>query len=319
MAQDSTLYAGSVSKSVIYEIMQGVGLQWSDHVKTEVLVDGKPRQLTKAKHNGNPLTENVKNPRDANFPGTPDYSIDGRQLSVAELMAPDLLDVAEWKTTFPEFQPSGLEIDLKANPKIQKVVFDLLMEATKTQLNLNHSAGDSAGVDPDPDRFYDGFTTLILADADATQVGTPAVLTSANILSYIFQLRNAIPPRLRSRANLKMFCSYADSDLFDEAARATNTAQVTVTADGVRSITQQSGSSIPLIPIADIPKNFVFATVADKTDASNLVQGVWMQRDVDALKMYRTEIADQIWKLLLRVSTGVQYKTGEDIFYLNNV
>lgn len=318
MAQDSTLYAGSVSKAAIYEISQGAGFEWAGHIKTELLVDAKPRQLTKAEHDGNPLRPNVKNPRSADFTAAADYSIDGRQLSVAELMAPGVFDVQEWKTTFPEFQPSGLDIDLKANPKIQKVVFDLLLEAVKTQINLNHSAGDTVGGTSNVDDLYDGFSTLILADADATQVGTPAVLTDANIIAYMFDLRDALPPRLRRRKNLKVFCSYADADLFDRAARATNDAQVIVTAQGVRSITQASGSSISVIPIEGIPKDFVFATVADASDNSNLVQGVWMDRDSETLKMYRSEPADQIWNLLLRLSTGVQYKSGKDIFYLNN-
>jgi hypothetical protein len=318
--QDSTLYAGSVSKAAIYEITQGEGFTWGDFVKTEILVDRKPRQLTKAKHNGNPITENVKNPRQAEFTAdSAGYSIDGRQLSVAELMVPEEIDVLEWKDTFPDFQPSGLNIDLKANPKIAKTVMDLVMEATKTQMNTLHSAGDTGAGAANPLRFYDGFETLILADADATQVGTPAVLTSANIIAYMFDLRDAIPPRLRRNKGLKIFCSYADADLFDRAARATNDAQVVVTADGVRSITQASGSSIPVIPVEGISKDFVFATIADKTDNSNLVQGVWVDRDSDTLKMYRSEEADQIWKILLRMDLGVQHKTGDNIFYLNAV
>lgn len=319
-AQGSTLYGGSVSKALIYEIASGLGLVWSKHLKTEVNVDAKPRQLTRAEHAGNPIMENVANPRrPADFPAGDTVTIDGRQLSVAPLMVPDDYTTTDWLDTFPRFQPKGLAIDLQQNPEIQKVIFDLILNATQTQINELHSSGDDALIDPNPLRFYDGFEKLILADVDATQVGVPAVLTKANILDYFFELRNAIDPRLRNKPNLKFFCSYADADLYDVAARETQTATVVTDMRGAKTITQANGSIINVVPIEGISKNFVFATVADNSDASNLVQGVWMGKDSDTLKLYREVEADQTWNILMRFYCGVNYKTGKDIWYLNNV
>lgn len=308
MSQDSTLYGGSVSTAAIYQITQGDGFEWGDYIHTEVNIDGKPRQLTKAKHNGDPLVANVKNPRDSDFTANAKgYSIDGRQLSVTDFMALETLDVAEWKTTFPRFQPSGKSVDLNANPEIKKVVFDLLMEAVQTQMNQAHSGGSA---------LYSGFEDLILADSDCTEVLTGADLTTDNIIDRVFALRNAVPPRLRKRKDLTIFCSYAAADLFDEAARETNTAAVTVLANGVRSITKTKGGSVQLVPMEGLSDDFMFITVASKKKDSNLKQGFWVEADKDAIKFYRTEEADQIWKLILRVSLGVQYVTGEDIFFL---
>lgn len=317
--QGSTLYSGSVTKDMIYQITQGVGFEWGDHVKTEVLVDRKPRQLTKAKHDGNPITENELMPRDADFVGLPTTTIDGRQLSVAELMVKDTITPLEWKETFPNYQPSGLNIDLKANPQIAKTITDMMMDAAKNQMNELHASGDSSLISPDPMRFYDGFETLILADADATQVGTPAVLTEGNIIDYFFELRNAIDPRIRKNKDLKIFCSYADADLYDIAARKTQDSSVIVTLGGQRQIVQTNGSVINIIPVEGISKDFVFATVANRTPKSNLKQGVWMERDSETLKVYKSEEADQVWKIVMRFDMGVQFVTGDDIWYLNNV
>lgn len=320
VAQGSTLYGGNVSSALIYEIANGLGLVWAEHIKTEVNVDGKPRQLRRAEHAGNPITENVANPRRAaDFPVGDTVTIDGRELNVSPFMVPDEYTVTDWLDDFPRFQPTGLSIDLKLNPEIQKVIFNLVLNATHTQINEVHSAGDDALIAPNPLRLYDGFKKLILADVDATQVGTPAVLDSSNILSYTFQLRNAVDPRLRNKKNLKIFGSYADSDLYDEAARGTQTATIITDHRGAKTITQANGSIINFVPIEGIAKNFMFVTVADKTDASNLVQGVWTAKDSETLKLYREVEADQTWNIIMRFFCGVNYKTGKDIWYLNNI
>ena len=313
VTQGSTLYAGSVSQAAIYRIMAGVGFQWGPHSRTEILVDGKPRQLTKGEDAGTALQANIKNPTSSDYDSSSFQTIiDGRQLSVVELAALKNFDVQDWKNTFPEYQPSGLNVDLQANPKIQEVVFDLSMNKIHTEVNAKNSSGTAGS------GSYDGYETLILADADTTQVGTPAVLSASNIINYMFDLRDAVDPRLRASQNLKIFCSYADADLFDRASRATQDANVISTLDGVRSITQADGGSIPIIPIQGISKDFVFITVAGQGDDSNLVQGVWMENDIETLKMYRFAEGDQTWRILFRASLGVQFVTGKDIWYLNN-
>lgn len=319
VVQGSTLYAGGVSKEVIYRIKNGIGFQWGSHMRTELLMDKKPRQLTKGFASERPLQANIKNPRDSDFTAsTTTATFNGRQLSVTDLMTIMPYDVEQFKDTFPEYQPKGLNIDLVSNPEIQAAIFDLIMNSVHNHINELHSVGDT-GSGTAALAYYNGLVTLILADADATQVGTPAVLSSANIIDSIFGLRDAIPPRLRSNPNLKIFCSYADGDLFDRAARDTQDAEVITGMQGVKSITQANGSNIPVIPIEGIPKNFVFATIASQSADSNLVQGVWVDKDMDTLRMYKSEEIDQIYKIALRISVGVQHATGDDIFYLNNV
>lgn len=315
VVQGSTLYGGSVSAAAIYEIDQGLGLVWADHLKTEINVDGKPRQLTRAAHGGNPIQANIENPTVGDFAGTPTVTIDGRQLSVSELMVLDSFPVKDFKETFPEYQPTGLNIDLKANPKIQKVVMNRIMEATKTQLNELHSSGDSALAAPSPLRWYDGFIKKFLADADATQVGVAEALTAANILDKVYALRNAVPPRLRTKPGLKIFMSWADFDLYDVARRKDQDTNPSTDVVGQQKLEQSNGSKINVVPMLGIPKDVMFATVADKSDSSNLVQGVWVEKDVDALKMYKITEADQTWRIILRFDVGVEYKTGKDIFY----
>ena len=316
--QSSTLYAGSVSESAIYQVTKGEGFQWGDYVQTEVVVDGKPRQLTRAIHAANPLVANIENPVVADFATTPAITFDGRELVASELAYKNTYKPRQWKDTFPTFQPSGTSIDLQMNPKITSVIFDLAMNAIKQQMNELHAIGDLA-LSPDPMEWYDGFTTLILADSDPTQVGTPAVLTSANILAKVKELIQAVPARLRSKSNLFTFCSVADYDLYMEARATTQTYSPQTDVESNNKLIQSYGSKIKLIPIDGMPKDFIFTTLAGRDDSSNLVQGVWLEKDSDILKVFRFTEVDQSWRILMRMSMGVQYKSGLDIFYINNV
>lgn len=319
IVQGSTLYGGSVSKAAIYEIDKGLGFVWKDLLKTEINVDGKPRQLTRASHAGNPITENIANPVLGDFSGAPTVTIDGRNLTVSPLMVLDTFPMLQFKETFPDYQPTGLNIDLKANPQIQAVVFSRIMEAAQTQINEIHTLGDTALVSPSPYRFYDGFIKQIAADVDATEVGVGTALTSANILARVYELRNAIPPRLRTKSNLKIFMSWEDFDLYDVARRSTQTSLAETDVVGADYIQQSNGSKMNIVPMLGIPKDYMFATLSDKTDSSNLVQGFWVEKDLDAIQMYKITPADQDYKIVLRFDIGVSYKTGEDIFYVTPV
>jgi len=317
--QGSTSYAGSVSNEAIYEILAGEGFTWKGHLRTELMVDGKPRQLTRSKHAGNPIAANVRNPRrPADFPAGSTVTIDGRQLSVTELMVTDTIDAGEWKSTYPRFQPKGRNIDLSANPEILRTVLDQIKNAAHTQLNLLHSVGDVGSLSPEL-VFYDGFITKILADADATQVGAVAAITLANAVTQVYALRNAIPPRLRNRKDLKIFCSYADWDLIDQAVRDTQDAVTVFKEGGTLFVNSANGKQIPIVAIEGIQKDFMFVTVAGKAKDSNLVQGFWMNGEEDAVKVYREQEADQDWNIIMRFDVGVEYYTGDDIFYTNNV
>lgn len=312
VTQGSTLYAGSVSNQAIYKIKKGEGFTWGQHVRTEINVDAKPRQLTKGIHSANPLVANVKNPSSTNFnASTSTTTIDGRQLSVAEMILLENFDIAAWKGTFIQYQPNGLSVDLQASPEINQAVRDLVFDACHNQINALHSAGDTGNGD-----LYDGFVTKILADADATQVGTPAVLTDVNIIAQIRALKNAIPSRLYNTP-LAMFISHADANLFADATADTQTSQVVTTIDGQLYMILVNGRRVPIIPVDGIPASFVFVTPAGTGADSNLVQGFWMEDDKDTLLLYKENPADQIHRLVFRICTGVEFVTGEDIFYLN--
>ena len=309
VTQGATLYAGSVSDAAIYKIKKGEGFNWGSHVRTEINVDAKPKQLTKGIHTADPLGVNVKNPTGTNFDASTSVTtINGRQLSVAELILMENFDVNDWKGTFVKYQPNGLSVDLVASPEINKAVRDLVFDAAHNQINTEHSSGST---------LYDGFETLILAGA-ATQVGTPAAFTPANIVDFVYELKNAIPSRLYN-APLEIICSHAAANLFNDAVSETQTSTIITKVDGQLFINLTNGRQMPIVPMDGISTDFMFVSPAGTGSDSNLVQGFWMEKDKDTLLLYKENPADQIHRLVFRICTGVQYVTDTDIFYLNSV
>jgi hypothetical protein len=318
--QGSTLYGGDVSSAIIYQIKNGLGFQWKDYIKTEVRVGGKPRQLTRAIHADDPLKASVKNPRMAvEYATTPTITIDGRNLAVTKLMYNNKMSPEDFMDTFPEYQPTGSAIDLAMAPAIQSAVFDLAMNSIKTQINKLHAIGDVAS-SPSVLEWYDGFVTLFLADGDATEVGAGAALTSGNILARVKALVNAIPERLAEQGNLVCFCSFAAYKLYQDARAETQTYLPTTDIEARPTLLQAYGSNVRLVPIMNMTADVMFITPASTDDSSNLVQGVWVENDSDALKMYKeVPEADEDWLILMKFYIGIQYKTGKDIYYMKGV
>jgi hypothetical protein len=59
----------------------------------------------------------------------------------------------------------------------------------------------------------------------------------------------------------------------------------------------------------------MFTTIASTKDSSNLVQGVWVKNDAEALMITKMKDTDLDIVMQLRMSMGVNYKSGKDIYF----
>ncbi len=310
-------YAGQLRGAMFYNLMQGDGFSWKPYVYTYPNVDAKPVVLPSAEHDANPLLKGGTKLADLNLGSGngSDITFKERKLTVTDLAYASSLDPEQWKQYFPDFQPTGNSLDLRLNPKVQKTAVELATNAISTQLARLHTIGDKSGGDTSLE-FYDGFTTLIDADPDTTIVGTQAALTATNILEKVDALKREIPARLAFNPNLYAFCSKQAFELYHEARAKSQTYIPTPDVKVAGKLNLAVGSTLTLVPIEAMPRDFIFATVASNSPSSNLVQGFWSAGD-DALRVIKKNNVDNDWLILMKMSTGVQYKSGKDIFYIN--
>lgn len=311
-------YAGSVSKSLIYDLKRGSGFQWSPFMFTEVMVDQKPRFLINASHGGNPIQSRISNPTATDFEGNPTVTFDGRSLSVTELSVMDTISPAQWKEYFPEYQPTGNNIDLKVNPKIWNVIYDLTVNAMQEQMNNLHSAGDTS-LTSDPLEFYDGISTLALADSDCTNVPSPApdknLFTVDSIMERVDTLITSLPSRLQTSKSLTIFASLATYQMYHQAYKNSGGNVLLLQDINMPNAIKTAIGSARIVWIDGFPNDMLLATIADSSQKSNLVQGIWTSSDEAALKLDKISNLDDDFRFKLSFDMGVQYRTGKDIFY----
>lgn len=309
-----------LAAGMFYTLMQGNGFTWSKYVNTLFNVDGKGIVLPSASHDPNPLRKPMDEVTSADLVAGKgsDVTFGERKLTVSELTYVGSIKPDEWLQYFREFQPNGAAVDLKANPKVLGTVLTLAMDAITTQIARLHAVGDTGGGDATLD-FYNGFATIIKADPDTTMAGAHGVITKANVIERIKVLKKAIPSRLAFHPDLYAFCSKATFELYHEARAESQTYIPAPDVKPTDKLVPSLGSALTLVPIDAMPDDFVFATVASTKPSSNLVQGFWAKGDSTSLKLFKLNEASKNYTILLRMYTGVQYKSGKDIFYIDKV
>ncbi len=315
---DTTSYNGKVAGGVFYALMQGDNFSWGPYVHTYFNQDAKDFVLPSAAHDANPLQENKASLLTADLVPRQGSNVTfkERKLSVKKMMYQGSLDPEKWLGYFPEFQPDGTALDLKMNPKVLNLVLKLATNAIQSQITRLHTAGVKGGADKTL-AFYDGFKTLIKADADTTIVGEPAVLSATNILDRVNELKKSIPARLAFNPKLFAFCSKEAFELYHEARAKSQTYIPNVDLTASPKLKMAYGSTITLVPIEAMPRDFMFATIASTSIESNLCQGFYAKGDDTTIKVGKLTPSDEVYYTLLRMYTGVQYRSGKDIFFID--
>ena len=302
-----TKFEGTVDQ-LIYKVL-AVGNEWSEFTVPHLGLS-KPKVLPYSKRSSEGyLQTNVANPRiGTNDSGGVDFA--HRLLEVGSFMVHFPIQPSDWQDEFPEFQPSGPQVDLEMNPQIAEVIVATVLNGIEDEISDLDYQGDDTLSSPSLLRFYDGFEKLALADANVIDVANIGVITKGNVLSILESVKKAIPFRLRKKgAKVKIFMNYQDYDLAQEANKETNNDGTILTVAEVPMLEKK----YPLIPMTSVPKNHIMATIASTSGDSNLTKGYWFETDKENFILAKESPGDEKWKFLLRAKMGVQYRYGGDI------
>ena len=151
---------------------------------------------------------------------------------------------------------------------------------------------------------FDGFATLLAADADVVDV-TGTTVTSANVIAELGKIVDAIPSAVYGKEDLKIYIS-------QNIAKAYVSAQAAL---GYRDLyhvgkTDMNFQGIPLFVANGLADNDAVAA-----ETSNLYFGTGLLSDHNEVKVIDMADLDgsQNVRVVMRFTSGVQYGIGSDI------
>jgi hypothetical protein len=169
--------------------------------------------------------------------------------------------------------------------------------AEKTEQNIWQGTNATAGE-------FDGFTTLLAADADVVDV-TGTTVTSANVIAELGKIVDAIPSAVYGKEDLKIYIS-------QNIAKAYVSAQAAL---GYRDLyhvgkTDMNFQGIPLFVANGLADNDAVAA-----ETSNLYFGTGLLSDHNEVKVIDMADLDgsQNVRVVMRFTAGIQYGIGSDI------
>ena len=169
--------------------------------------------------------------------------------------------------------------------------------AEKTEQTIWQGTNATAGE-------FDGFATLLAADADVVDV-TGTTVTSSNVIAELGKIVDAIPSAVYGKEDLKIYIS-------QNIAKAYVSAQAAL---GYRDLyhvgkTEMNFQGIPLFVANGLADNDAVAA-----ETSNLYFGTGLLSDHNEVKVIDMADLDgsQNVRVVMRFTSGVQYGIGSDI------
>ena len=166
---------------------------------------------------------------------------------------------------------------------------------------------------------FDGFSTLLAADADVIDV-TGAAITSSNVISELGSIVDAIPSSLYGQEDMYIYVSQNIARAYVRALGGFGASGLGANGVNAQGTQWWNNGSLSF----DGVKLFVANGLADDTavaaEKSNLYFGTGLLSDHNEVKVIDMSDLDgsQNVRVIMRFTSGVQYGIGGDIVYRVN-
>jgi hypothetical protein len=184
--------------------------------------------------------------------------------------------------------------------------------AEKTEQNIWQGVNANAGE-------FDGFSTLLAADADVIDV-TGAAITASNVISELGSIVDAIPSTLYGQEDMYIYVSQNIARAYVRALGGFGASGLGANGVNTQGTQWWNNGSLSF----DGVKIFVANGLADDTavaaEKSNLYFGTGLLSDHNEVKVIDMADLDgsQNVRVIMRFTSGVQYGIGGDIVYRVN-
>jgi len=184
--------------------------------------------------------------------------------------------------------------------------------AEKTEQNIWQGVNANAGE-------FDGFSTLLAADADVIDV-TGSAITASNVVSELGSIVDAIPSSLYGQEDMYIYISQNIARAYVRALGGFGASGLGANGVNAQGTQWWNNGSLSF----DGVKLFVANGLADDTavaaEKSNLFFGTGLLSDHNEVKVIDMADLDgsQNVRVIMRFTSGVQYGIGGDIVYRVN-
>lgn len=153
-------------------------------------------------------------------------------------------------------------------------------------------------------RFFDGFITLAVKDADVIDVPNPSAVTEANVIGKIKAAHLLVPMAIRRRKDYTIYVSDDVAELYTDALAA-KSSEVHVEVE--RPLTYKGKK---MVSLPGLPPDTIFAT-----RKANLRFGTDLLADKNEVKVIDLSetTGDDLLRYKMRMRAGVNYVYGKQI------
>ena len=184
--------------------------------------------------------------------------------------------------------------------------------AEKTEQNIWQGVNANAGE-------FDGFSTLLAADADVIDV-TGAAITSANVVSELGAIVDAIPSSLYGQEDMYIYVSQNIARAYVRALGGFGASGLGANGVNAQGTQWWNNGSLSFDGVKLFVANGLADNVAVAAEKSNLYYGTGLLSDHNEVKVIDMADLDgsQNVRVIMRFTSGVQYGIGGDIVYRVN-
>ena len=166
---------------------------------------------------------------------------------------------------------------------------------------------------------FDGFSTLLAADADVIDV-TGAAITSANVISELGSIVDAIPSSLYGQEDMYIYVSQNIARAYVRALGGFGASGLGANGVNAQGTQWWNNGSLNFDGVKLFVANGLADNVAVAAEKSNLYFGTGLLSDHNEVKVIDMADLDgsQNVRVIMRFTSGVQYGIGGDIVYRVN-
>ena len=252
------------------------------------------------------------------------FTMGERELNPKDFMVYTEFNPRDMESFWKFAQPTGNLVFRKLDPSVQVALVGELMKELNEYLGYAvwHGVKDVTGTFATPptggialgdasldfDQF-DGLLPRILADkrdlaADDQPIlaGTDEINTTAEVLTALNGVFNAIPKALRGKSGLKILMDITLFDLYDQALIDSNFKHADYTQTNV-----QRFRGIEVVPTNGVPTSTIAAGIFDTSNRSNLWMGIDYVNDAEVVQVEKLQANSELYffKMLLKADTVV--------------